>query len=322
MAAAKKILAIDGGGIRGAFSAAIIQQMEAVIGKKAGEYFDCFYGTSTGAILAAGLANGMTAEQLKQFYLEKGARMFEKLPFYNVIKKNLYWTYTKQPLEEELKTVFGDKKIFDIETPISIQTKDTETGTAAFFNNFPSTRDAHPELNLPLWQIIRASTAAPTYFESEGNRYIDGSISSYNNPSYASYIGATKYLRWSTGVENLRIYSVGTGYYPPLISRGKLDEKTKLHMAAYMIEELLDDINLLQNQIMRRLADDRKECWYRRYTVRFAEESFRNMDIPTTDVDFAALAALDGVKLVKKLMEVGELVGKKLVRADEFPTTE
>jgi patatin-like phospholipase/acyl hydrolase len=61
MIMSKKVLTIDGGGIRGVFSAAVIEQMEKVIGKKAGEYFDCLYGTSTGAILAAALANGMSA---------------------------------------------------------------------------------------------------------------------------------------------------------------------------------------------------------------------------------------------------------------------
>lgn len=314
----KKILTIDGGGIRGVFSAAIIEQMEAATGKKAGEYFDCFYGTSTGAILAAVLAKGMSASELKRLYLDKGAKIFTKLPFYRIIKRNLYWTYSKEGLEKELKRVFKGMKIFDLERPLSVQVKDTQTGTVAFFNNFPYTRQKYPERNLPLWQIVRASTAAPTYFKPEANRYIDGGISAYNNPSYAAFIGVTKYLGWQTGVDNLRIYSVGTGYHPPLIPKGTLDQKTKLHMAAYMIEELMDDINLLQNQIMGRLENDRKECWYRRYTIKFEKKSFENFDIPTEGIDFDELAAMDGVKLVKKLAEIGEIVAKRVVKAEEF----
>lgn len=61
----KRILTIDGGGLRGVFSAAIIERMETVTGKPARDYFDCFYGTSTGAILAAGLTHGMPASELK-----------------------------------------------------------------------------------------------------------------------------------------------------------------------------------------------------------------------------------------------------------------
>lgn len=318
MAVGKKILTIDGGGIRGVFAATIVERMEQAAGRPVRDIFDCFYGTSTGAILAAGLASGMTGGELKGFYLEKGSRVFEKLPFYRIIKRNLYWTYSKKPLEEELKGVFSEKKIFDVEKLLSVQIKDTETGTVAFFNNFPSTRKKHPDNNLPLWQIIRASTAAPTYFEPELNRYIDGGISCYNNPSYAAFIGATKYLKWPTGVDNLRIYSIGTGYHPPLIPKGTLEEKTKLHMAAYMIEELIDDINLLQNQIMQRLEQDRRECWYRRYTIKFDKVSFDRFGISSEGLDFDEIASLDGVKYIRKLAEIGERVAAVLVKPEEL----
>jgi patatin-like phospholipase/acyl hydrolase len=186
---AKKILTIDGGGIRGVFSAAIIEVMERALGTKAKDYFDCLYGTSTGAILAAGLAKGMAASELKQFYIDKGAKVFAKLPFYRIIKRNLFWTYSKEALAEELRAVFKETKLFDIDMLLSIQVKDTETGSVVFYNNFPKTKTQNPERNGLIRDIIRASTAAPTYFQSHGNRYIDGGISSYNNSSYAAYIG-------------------------------------------------------------------------------------------------------------------------------------
>lgn len=314
----KKILTIDGGGIRGVFASAIIEQMEKALGKPASEIFDCFYGTSTGAILAAGLASGLSSGELKRFYLKKGVKVFEKLPFYRIIKPTLYWTYSKEPLEEELKRVFGDKRIFEIGKLLSIQVKDTTTGSVVFYNNFPYARLKYPERNLPLWQIIRASTAAPTYFEPEANRYIDGGISSYNNPSYAAFIGAVKYLKWAAGVDKLKIYSIGTGYHPPIIPEGSLDEKTKIHMAIYMIEELMDDINLLQNQIMRRLESDRKECWYHRYTVRFDKKSFDLFKIPTEGINFDEISKMDGVEYVEELARIGEIVGKKLVKKEEL----
>ncbi len=314
----KRILTIDGGGLRGVFSAAIIERMEAVTGKPAREYFDCFYGTSTGAILAAGLAHGMPASELKQFYLDKGAQVFEKLPFYQIIKKLLYWTYSKKELEKELQRVFGDKKLFDIGTLLSIQVKDTRTSAADFYNNFPYTRQQHPDKNLPLWQIIRASTAAPTYFEPEMNRYIDGGISCYNNPSYASFIGATKYLKWPAGTDQLRIYSVGTGYHPPIIPEGVLDEQNKIEMAAYMVEELMDDINLLQNQVMKRLEEDQKLCWYKRYTIKFEKASFDHFGIPTAGIDFDKIAQTDPVKYVPALAQIGKVVAEKLVVPEDF----
>ncbi len=79
----------------------------------------------------------MSASELKQFYLDKGAELFEKLPFFKFVKRLLYWTYSKENLEKELKDVFGETKLFEIDRLLSIQTKDTRTSTVAFFNDFP-----------------------------------------------------------------------------------------------------------------------------------------------------------------------------------------
>ena len=89
-------------------------------------------------------------------------------------------------------------------------------------------------------------------------------------------------------------------------------------MAAYMIEELMDDINLLQNQIMQRLEKDRKECWYRRYTIKFEKRSFDLFGIPTEGIDFDEIAQLDGVKYIKQLAEIGERVAAVLVKSTDF----
>ncbi len=69
----------------------------------------------------------MSASELKQFYLDKGAELFEKLPFFKFVKRLLYWTYSKENLEKELKDVFGETKLFEIDRLLSIQTKDTRT---------------------------------------------------------------------------------------------------------------------------------------------------------------------------------------------------
>lgn len=75
----RRILSIDGGGMRGVFSAAVIQQMEEKAGKDACEIFDCFVGTSAGSIIAAGLAAGKSAEYLKNIFIDVGRKMSEKM---------------------------------------------------------------------------------------------------------------------------------------------------------------------------------------------------------------------------------------------------
>ncbi len=101
MDSAKKILTIDGAGLCRVLAAAIIEQMEEAAGRRAHGIFDCFYDTSTGAILTAALARDMSASELKQFYLDKGAEVFENLPFVKIIKRLLEWTYSKENLEED-----------------------------------------------------------------------------------------------------------------------------------------------------------------------------------------------------------------------------
>lgn len=312
MEPAKRVLTIDGGGIRGVFAAAIVEAMEQRTGKPSRELFDCFYGTSTGAILAAALAFGIPAAALVRLYREQGTDIFSKTPVSRIVERWLYWTYSKEPLEQELKQMFGEARLSEIPTPLAIVAKDTRTGTPAFFNNFPGA-----ELDLPLWQAVRASTAAPTFFAPELDRYVDGGISAYNNPTYAAFIGVSQYLRWPVGAERLRFYSVGTGYHPPRIVEGTLEEQNKLQMVGYVVEDLMDDINLLQNQLMSRLMRQRL-CWYKRYTIRFEAESFARLGIPVEGVDFEGLSQMDGVEYLEALAAIGAEVGARLVHLEDF----
>jgi hypothetical protein len=106
-------LALDGGGIRGLLTLGILEKLEADLRAAAGgsasfrlcDYFDFIGGTSTGAILAAGLAIGKSVEELIKFYLEAGAQMFEP----RALILRAWSKYGSDPLEEKLKGVFGEK---------------------------------------------------------------------------------------------------------------------------------------------------------------------------------------------------------------------
>lgn len=102
------------------------------------------------------------------------------------------------------------------------------------------------------------------------------------------------------------------------IPAGELDEQNKIEMAAYMVEELMDDINLLQNQIMKRLEEDQKLCWYKRYTIKYEKASFDHFDIPTAGIDFDKIAEMDAAKYVPKLAEIGSAVAQVLFKSEDF----
>ena len=99
----RKMLALDGGGIRGVLTLAILAAIEKQLGQRLGDYFDYIAGTSTGAIIAAGLAKGMSVDELVSFYRENGPGMFQRTRFL----ARLNSLYGNGALEQQLKVVFG-----------------------------------------------------------------------------------------------------------------------------------------------------------------------------------------------------------------------
>ncbi|MBW2412672.1 MAG: patatin-like phospholipase family protein, partial [Deltaproteobacteria bacterium] len=129
-----KILALDGGGIRGILTLEALAQMEEMLANATGggaefrlcQFFDYVGGTSTGAIIAAGLARGMSARELLKFYEETGPAMFDKQFFL----KRWNALYKSQPLEIELQKTFGQEttlKPDDLECLLLVVTRNRTT---------------------------------------------------------------------------------------------------------------------------------------------------------------------------------------------------
>jgi uncharacterized protein len=235
----RKLLAIDGGGIRGVLALQILAKIEAILrgeSKNAdyrlADYFDYVAGTSTGAIIAAGISLGMSVDEILEFYLKNGAAMFAKA---GLLQRPLY-KYKNKPLAEELQTAFGSSTTLgseEIETLLLVIMRNATTDSPWPISNNPFAKyndSAHPtsNLNFPLWQLVRASTAAPTFFAPEvitisGKPFIfvDGGVTTYNNPAFQMFLMATvdrywvkappKKRGWETGAGKMLTVSVGTG---------------------------------------------------------------------------------------------------------------
>ncbi len=234
----RKLLALDGGGIRGVMTLEILAEIERQLRDLHGgdenfrlcDFFDYIGGTSTGAIIATGLARGMSAEGLLEFYQEVGPAMFQKQSF---LKRLLRGMYQRQPLADALQKTFGTETTLfpeHLRCLLLAVTRNRTTDSPwpissnplAQFND-PNAADCN--LKIPLWKLVRASTAAPIFFEPEeielepGNprsRYVfvDGGITPYNNPAFLLYRMATLpqyHLGWKTGEDRLMLVSVGTG---------------------------------------------------------------------------------------------------------------
>jgi len=282
----KKLLAIDGGGIRGVLALEVLQRIEDLLKARSGkadfrlaDYFDYIAGTSTGGIIAAGLSIGKSVKEILEFYQNAGAQMFVKA---NLLHR-LRYKFEDEPLAAQLKNVFGVGTTLGSETLrtlllLVMRNASTDSPWPICNNPYAKYNDrTRPgcNLDLPLWQLIRASTAAPTYFPpevivlSQGKAherqfvFVDGGMTMYNNPAFQMFLMATldRYwaarpeARWRSGAERMLVVSVGTGTSPD--ARQSLDpDKMNLLFNATAIPAALMYAALNEQDLLCRVFGD------------------------------------------------------------------
>jgi uncharacterized protein len=258
----RKLLALDGGGIRGVLTLEVLAEMERMLARELrtqgkiapnatfvlADYFDYIAGTSTGGIIATGLALGMSVEKIQDLYHESGRDMFQKMPILEKITQLA--DFRKDPLEKTLKRYFGDGRTLgdgDFRALLMLVMRNATTDSPWLVTNNPNAKyndrsRLDCNLKLPIWQLVRASTAAPLFFPPEvvqiGERvfkFVDGGMTAYNSPAFQLFLMATSApynLNWISGEQNLLLVSVGTGLTPNIESqeqreRGSLIDRAK-----------------------------------------------------------------------------------------------
>lgn len=235
----KKLLALDGGGIRGVLTIEILAKIETLLQEqhdnqslRLGDYFDYIAGTSTGAILAAGLASGMRVSEIRDIYQNHGKQMFRRASPW----RRVWYKYYSRDLQKLMQETFGANTTFGdsaLRCLLMVMLRNASTDSPWPVSNNPRAKyndRSRPDcnLNIPLWQLVRGSTAAPTFFPPEPigvatdgvDRqfiFVDGGVTMSNNPAFQLFLMAAlrQYeLQWPTGVNNMLIVSVGTGTAP------------------------------------------------------------------------------------------------------------
>jgi hypothetical protein len=237
----KRILALDGGGIRGILTLEFLKTVEDLVKQRLGDsallcdYFDLIGGTSTGSIIAAGLACGMTVDELQKLYRNIGASVFRPGGLAKFLPESfqgkLAPKFPSELLQRELDMQLGADTTLDsdkIRTGLMIMTKRLDTGSPWPLNNSGRGKYAAQDGALRLTQIVRASTAAPTYFAPEeivihsrdgiavDGAFVDGGVTPFNDPALQLLMLAALQghgFCWPTGRDRLLIVSIGTGHY-------------------------------------------------------------------------------------------------------------
>ena len=356
----KKILALDGGGIRGILSVEILAEIERLLRQKLdkdenfrlADYFDFFAGTSTGAIVAACLSWGMTVERIRTFYLENGAEMFDRA---SLLDRYYRHKFESEKLCVRLQREFGAETTLGSEklrTLLMMVMRNASTDSPWPVSNNPRAKyndraRADANLNLPLWQLVRASTAAPTYFPPEvikvGSKefiFVDGGITMYNNPSFQAFLMATVEpfnLKWRTGEDKLLLVSVGTGTSPSANADLRPDEMNILYNAtsipAALMFAALNEQDFLCRVFGKCLAGDPldrevgdligkqgpvapKLFTYLRYNAELTYEGLLALGLD--DVEPKNVQQLDSIEYIPDLQRVGRAVAQQKVKVEHF----
>ncbi len=206
------ILALDGGGTRGVYSAQVLARIEQETNVPIRNHFDLLAGTSTGSIIAGAAAVGIPMSRVVKLFEKESPSIFKKrrLGSFQIRSK-----YSRRYLEQVVRSYVSDLSLGEITTPLMIMSSDLSTGGVHVFKSrylkdlgYPYVRDA----DVVLCDAILASCAAPTYFDPVlvGDfRLADGGLWA-NNPSMIALTEAIS--KFGQPVEQLRILSIGTGH--------------------------------------------------------------------------------------------------------------
>lgn len=237
-----RILSIDGGGIRGIIPAAVLSSVERHIQRvrgdagKIGDYFDLVAGTSTGGILAClylmpdeqdPKKARFSAEDGLKLYMENGDDIFDRSVWQKIsslggVKDE---KYSADALEETLRRFLKDKKLSDLIRPTLITAYALRQYRPFFFTQHDALKSGADDFLA--WQVARATSAAPTYFEAampdncddipNAQPMIDGGVFA-NNPTACALVESLSLMGQGSDIRDVVILSLGTGLSPKSIS--------------------------------------------------------------------------------------------------------
>jgi patatin-like phospholipase/acyl hydrolase len=304
-----KVLAIDGGGIRGIIPATILKSIEERTNTRAAHLFDLIAGTSTGGILALGLVTPdekgepkYSAADLCRLYEKEGKRIFERSLWHRAIAlENLIdEKYEASGLESVLRKYFGDTRLKDAVTEVLVTSYELETREPWFFARHKARSD--PSFDFEMRFVARATSAAPTYFEPEEltetrphGGLIDGGVYA-NNPALCAYV-ETKDLH--PDHDDILVVSLGTGQHTRPIHYADAKNWGLALWAKPILNVVFDGVSDTVDHEMKILCRDSDDGDPRYY--RFQTE----LNVGSDDMDNATATNLLALK--QKAQEVIDL---------------
>lgn len=286
----KRILALDGGGVKGMLTLGMLKPLESELRRRAGgdgafrlcDYYDLIGGTSTGAIIATGLALGLSVDELIELYMRIGPDVFGRTAGDGIF---LQCKFESKKLRRALHSVLSTKTLGsqDLKTGLAIHAKRIDTGSAWVVTNHPlgvfydppADSGIYPNKRYRLVDLVLASTAAPTFFDevvidiafdekrrpTQRGYFVDGAVSGNNNPSMQLFLLALAppyKFGWKTGARNLMMTSCGAGARRPAIGGKEFQGLPPGLRGVHALRAMVYDTQMQGVMMMQALSEPKK----------------------------------------------------------------
>jgi predicted acylesterase/phospholipase RssA len=292
-------IAIDGGGIRGIIATQALMRLEQHLGRPAHDVFRLAAGTSTGAIISAGIATGHSAAEMTQLYAELGPLIFRRT-WRNMLWPLVRYRYVLEPFVDALKGFFGSATMDSIwnsapRRDVVITAFDLATNHTCFIKPWKPQYAAWP-----IAQAVATSCSVPTYFPPVENRYVDGGVGAYTNPCYLAAYEVAFYLSWQPA--DTTLISLGTGRTPQGLHPEQISRFWPWNWIGPVLGAFLQS------------ADDQQ--------VHLVDTFFDELDFRRFQVDLLAPYEMDDASHISELMTYGDALWNKIVNDEIDPIQE
>lgn len=284
-------ISIDGGGIKGVIVTRALAILEDHLGQSAHDIFRLTAGTSTGAIISAGIGAGLTGAQMHRLYSELGETVFPRSWRTLLWPLLVRYRYPHGPLEAALKQQIGEMTMGDFwsadpPTDVVITIFDLVENRTRFVKPWKEEYAAWPVV-----KAVLASCSVPTYFPVVEGRYVDGGVGSYANPCYLAAYELRFCPNWDPAETTL--ISLGTGRDPRTLKLGDADRFSAWDWIGPVLGAFLQS------------ADDQQ--------VHLVRTFFEQIDFRRFQVDLHEPIEMDDPSKIPQLNAYGEELGRKIL---------
>ncbi len=311
----RTILSIDGGGVRGVIPLACLVKLEQETGRPCREQFAMIAGTSTGAVIAAGLALGISARGLLAFYRNLARLAFDRLSWWQVLLNLGNHRYRSEFLAATLDELGARRSLNSLPLDILITATNTESGVTDFFvRDGPG--NASKWGTMMLRDAVLASIAAPTYFPAhtatvQGQTYTwtDGGVGVHGNPCYVAALEALSYSADKYPRGETRLLAFGTGRTP---NRIDAPQAHLLEWVQWSLTEVLQDSAEWQSYVTHERFGRSGELDFRRYQLEMSNDVMDQLGVEVPSGVDVAQIHLDDVWAMELLERIGRAFAERI----------